>query len=330
MKTAHKRQVKKLRCPICLELVSTITNMRVHLKREGLKNNENYKLRKNKVNGVPIEEVWVQADSLQHGRYYGLHDGPSNNAKVEKLPKQKRRAKNTRSAVETIGIDDSDFSESDDVPLARIIEAAHNEESMDATEFLQQSEAAHDEEPMEATEFLQQTEAAHDDEPIDAMELLQQSEGTIFVFFQFHYYINSCERFEYHVHLKQNSNCLFFLNQLCSLPFYVNVCISVGCSNESTATVVSSRTEVENPENLVQGEILVQVFTEPLLLPPLPPLTPRPGYAVWNSLQTESSTALAANDLRHVILRRRQAQAAQSVRSSVNYSDREFQIWNIY
>lgn len=151
METAHKDLIKKLRCPVCKELISTIANMRVHLKRESQKDGKKYKLRDGKVNGVAIKDVWVPAKSLQHGRYYGsfTDDGSSSNvesddaatvatdATVRKSPKKKRGSKNTcakktRSDVETIEIDDSSYySESDNLPLARLIEHAHGDEPME-------------------------------------------------------------------------------------------------------------------------------------------------------------------------------------------------------
>lgn len=156
MRTAHKKHVKKLRCPICNELVSTIANMRVHLERESQKNAEKYKLRNGKVNGMAIKYAWVPAESLQHGRYYGSYsdsdststaeseDAATAAATVKNPPKRKRGSKNSsakksRCAVETIEISDSsDWSESDNLPLARLIEQAQFDESMDEVESWQQ------------------------------------------------------------------------------------------------------------------------------------------------------------------------------------------------
>lgn len=123
METAHKQLIQKLRCPVCHELISTIANMLVHLKRESKKNKAKYKLRKGKINGEAIKYVWVSSKSLQHGRYYGEYicDDSSNNVEsedagtVDKTVKPKRkmstRLTKSRSNVETNELhdDSSDY-----------------------------------------------------------------------------------------------------------------------------------------------------------------------------------------------------------------------------
>lgn len=71
MKTHHKNYVQKIICPICKQLVSTMTNLRVHLKREGERKKVKYRLENKKIDGQPIKRIWVPAKSLNNGRFYG-------------------------------------------------------------------------------------------------------------------------------------------------------------------------------------------------------------------------------------------------------------------
>lgn len=96
MRTAHKQHIKKFVCPICKQLISTMANMRVHIKREKKDNKKKYKLRNGKINGKAIERVWVSAKSLQNGRFHGTYT----------------------SDVDSTG--DSSGSESENVPLAEL------------------------------------------------------------------------------------------------------------------------------------------------------------------------------------------------------------------
>lgn len=91
MKTAHRNYVEKLVCTVCKTLVSTMSNMRVHLSREGKRNNKTYELRKGKIDGQRIEHVWVPATSMSNGRY-----------------------------KESYSSDDSSVSDTDNAPLAAL------------------------------------------------------------------------------------------------------------------------------------------------------------------------------------------------------------------
>lgn len=79
---------------------------------------------------------------------------------------------------------------------------------------------------------------------------------------------------------------------------------------------------LDHPEHPIEGEILVQVFTEPL------PLSSYPPNNIWCQRQNDGTgndgtgvTVLAPNDLRLVLLHRRQIQASYSDRTQINYSD---------
>lgn len=111
MKTAHRTYVKKMVCTICKKLISTNGNMRVHLKREGIKNKKKYSLRNGKINGKVIKLKWVPANTLQHGRFYGAHIS-----------------------------DSSEYSECDELPLAQLIRVIQSNEPLPVEEVLLQAD----------------------------------------------------------------------------------------------------------------------------------------------------------------------------------------------
>lgn len=94
MRTTHEDYVEKLVCTVCKQYISTMSNLRVHLKREGQRNKRKYKLHNEKIDGQLIKHVWVPATLLPHGRYNRLH----------------------------FSDDSSDYSDTDNLPLATLVD----------------------------------------------------------------------------------------------------------------------------------------------------------------------------------------------------------------
>lgn len=70
MSTAHTRLVKKLVCPLCNDLFSSITNLRVHVNRH----HAGSQVRNGKVDRIRIDTKFVSKSVLQNGRFYGSYD----------------------------------------------------------------------------------------------------------------------------------------------------------------------------------------------------------------------------------------------------------------
>lgn len=85
MNTAHEHYVKKLICPLCDTFLSTIPNMRIHLKRV---HSKKHRLKNGRIDGQRIDHIWVPAASLTNGRYHGQYfdDQSSNYSDSECLP----------------------------------------------------------------------------------------------------------------------------------------------------------------------------------------------------------------------------------------------------
>lgn len=77
MRTAHSSLVEKLVCSECCTLISTMENMRVHIRRESRKKGKKIVLRDGKINGKPIKRVQISSKNLMNGRFYGSYGSSS-------------------------------------------------------------------------------------------------------------------------------------------------------------------------------------------------------------------------------------------------------------
>lgn len=130
MKTKHKSLVLKVICSLCKWAISTVPNLRVHLKRM-----HGIQMLNDKIEGKALKWVWVDKKDLMNGRYYGAIDS-SDSSNDESTP--------------STPVNSSTYDDDDEIPLAQL-----------ARPIPQQSPLQHVEGDLSADDM------AHTDAPID-------------------------------------------------------------------------------------------------------------------------------------------------------------------
>lgn len=119
MNTEHKSFVRKAICPLCKWAISTIPNMRNHLKRI----HDNTPILNNKIDGHKIKWVLISKKDLMNGRYYD----PMSDSSEESSPNDE-----TTSSEISLSTDDES-----NISLARLAQTLRQNEQRDDQELQQ-------------------------------------------------------------------------------------------------------------------------------------------------------------------------------------------------